>query len=162
MADQKDVIDKLKDTLDRAEQIKSSWGKVDFQNQPIIAVDAIIEKGLKKYVLIKRKFPPFKGFWALPGGIVKCGETVEAALEREVREETGLSVRIVKLVGVYSGPNRDPRGHVISICYLCEALGGELKAQSDAEEIRVCDVEEISIIHLAFDHLKMFKDANIL
>ncbi|WEU41093.1 MAG: NUDIX hydrolase [Candidatus Odinarchaeum yellowstonii] len=139
-----------------------SWDEPSFPAHPTVAVDAIILFEPGKIVLIKRRFPPFKDFWALPGGIVKYGESVEEALLREVKEETGLTVKIKKLVGVYSNPNRDPRGHVISICFLCEFSDGVLKASSDAADINVFSLEEVSSLQLAFDHLKMIIDSGVL
>jgi len=124
-----------------------------------LTVDAIIPyKG--GIVLIKRKNDPFKGYYALPGGIVEYGERVEDAAVREVKEETGLECRVKKLVGVYSDPNRDPRGHFVSICFLMEVIGGELKASSDAEDVKVFKLGDLP--KLAFDHEKMIKDAEVL
>lgn len=109
-------------------------------------------------VLIKRKNEPFKDHYALPGGFVEYGETVEEALKREMKEETGLDVRILRLVGVYSDPNRDPRGHTVSVAFLC--LGeGELKAGDDAKEVHVVPIEEAGKLPLAFDHAKILRDA---
>uniref|UniRef100_A0A7C3YCL0 NUDIX hydrolase n=1 Tax=Geoglobus ahangari TaxID=113653 RepID=A0A7C3YCL0_9EURY len=124
-----------------------------------LTVDAIIPyKG--GIVLIKRKNEPFKGYYALPGGIVEYGERVEDAVVREVREETGLECKIKKLVGVYSDPERDPRGHFVSICFLMEVVGGELRASSDAEDVKIFKLKELP--KLAFDHEKMIKDAEVL
>ena len=120
-----------------------------------LTVDAIIPyKG--KIVLIKRANEPFKGYYALPGGIVEYGESVEEALLREVEEETGLKGKIYKLVGVYSNPNRDPRGHFVSVCFVVECVG-ELKAGSDAKEVALFDLNNLP--KLAFDHEIMIKDA---
>lgn len=120
-----------------------------------LTVDAIIPyKG--KIVLIKRVNEPFKGHYALPGGIVEYGESVEEALLREVEEETGLKGKIYKLVGVYSNPNRDPRGHFVSVCFVVEGKG-KLKAGSDAKEVGLFDLYNLP--KLAFDHEKMIKDA---
>lgn len=120
-----------------------------------LTVDAIIPyKG--KIVLIKRANEPFKGYYALPGGIVEYGEKVEDALLREVEEETGLKGKIYKLVGVYSDPNRDPRGHFVSVCFVVKCKG-ELRAGSDAKEVGLFDLKNLP--KLAFDHEKMIKDA---
>ncbi|MGM0770034.1 MAG: NUDIX domain-containing protein [Halobacteriota archaeon] len=122
---------------------------------PLLTVDAVIILN-RKIVLIKRKNPPFKNNLALPGGFVELGETTEAAVIREAKEETGLSIDIIKLVGVYSEPSRDPRGHTVSVCYL--AIGhGEPRAATDAAEIALLDIKELKDI--AFDHQKMIEDA---
>ncbi|HIP25277.1 MAG TPA: NUDIX hydrolase [Archaeoglobus profundus] len=121
-----------------------------------LTVDAVIPyQG--KIVVIRRKNEPFKGYYALPGGIVEYGETVEEAVLREVKEETGLDVEIHKLVGVYSDPRRDPRGHFVSICFITIPIGGELKAGSDAKDIALFSLDNIP--KLAFDHNKMIEDA---
>lgn len=124
-------------------------------NLPKVAVDGIVLYN-KNIVLIQRKNPPFKGRYALPGGFVEYGETTESALKREVKEETGLNAEIIGLVGVYSDPNRDPRGHVISICYLALG-GGDFKADTDAESVSLFFIDNIP--ELAFDHNQMINDA---
>lgn len=109
-------------------------------------------------VLVKRSFDPYKDYWALPGGIVEYGETIEVAVIREAKEETGLDVKIEKLVGVYSDPNRDPRGHFVSVCFLCVPVGGALTTSVETKEVRIFSKEEIKSIRLAFDHKKILKD----
>lgn len=89
--------------------------------RPSLAVDGIVVFG-SKIVLIKRAKEPFAGMYALPGGFVEYGETVEKAVIREVLEETGLITRMDSLIGVYSSPQRDPRGHTISIAYLLKVV----------------------------------------
>ncbi|ACJ16728.1 ADP-ribose pyrophosphatase [Thermococcus onnurineus NA1] len=109
-------------------------------------------------VLIKRKHEPFKDHFALPGGFVEYGEPVEDAAVREAKEETGLDVRLLRLIGVYSDPNRDPRGHTVTVAFL--ALGtGELKAGDDAKDVMVVPIDEVNEIPLAFDHEKILRDA---
>src|SRR3972149_6001105 len=122
---------------------------------PLLTVDAVIIHR-RKIVLVRRKNPPFKDVFALPGGFVEIGETVEKAAIRESKEETGLDIEIIKLIGVYSDPNRDPRGHTVSICYLAKG-SGNLKAGSDAKETGLFGLNEIP--ELAFDHNKIIKDA---
>lgn len=123
-----------------------------------LTVDAIIPyQG--KIVLIRRMNDPFKGYYALPGGIVEYGERVEDAVLREVEEETGLKGKIHGLVGVYSDPNRDPRGHFVSVCFVVLPAGGELKAGSDAKEVALFSPNNLP--ELAFDHEKMVKDAEV-
>jgi 8-oxo-dGTP diphosphatase len=123
---------------------------------PSVAVDAIIERD-DSIPLIKRKNKPFKGSWALPGGFVNYGEKVEDALIREVLEETGLKVETMKFHNVYSEPGRDPRGHVISICYIA-SRSGDVKAGDDAAEARFFSSEELDSVALAFDHSRILKD----
>jgi len=122
---------------------------------PLLAVDAIIynEKGI---VLIKRKNPPFEDKWALPGGFLEYGETVEDAVIREVEEETGLNTKVERLLGVYSKPNRDPRGHIVSIVFVCREIGGKLNASSDARDVKRFEID--SIPELAFDHNEIIGD----
>ncbi|AEH61515.1 NUDIX hydrolase [Methanosalsum zhilinae DSM 4017] len=122
---------------------------------PKLTVDAVIILN-RKIVLIKRKNPPFKDKYALPGGFVEVGETVEDAVVREALEETGLCVNILKLIGVYSDPSRDPRGHTVSVSYLTEAEGIP-QAGSDAEETGLFSVDELP--DLAFDHSRIIDDA---
>jgi 8-oxo-dGTP diphosphatase len=122
---------------------------------PLLTVDALIIHK-RKLVLVKRKNPPYQGCFALPGGFVEVGETVEAAVAREAKEETGLDIEIIKLQGVYSDPSRDPRGHTVSICYIAKG-SGMLKAGSDAKDTGLFDLNEIP--KLAFDHNKIIENA---
>ncbi|ADI74004.1 NUDIX hydrolase [Methanohalobium evestigatum Z-7303] len=122
---------------------------------PKLTVDAVtILNG--KIVLVKRKNPPYQGKFALPGGFVEIGETTENAVKRELKEETGLSGEIVKLLGVYSDPDRDPRGHTVSVCYLLIGKGVPV-ADTDAKDIEVFDITKIP--ELAFDHNKIINQA---
>ncbi len=123
---------------------------------PRLTVDGVIIKN-KKILLIRRKNEPFKGKWALPGGFVDYGERVEDAVIREIKEETGLDTEIEKLLGVYSDPARDPRGHTISIVYLLSPKKGIAKGGDDAAEAKFFDIEHLP--SLAFDHEKIIKDA---
>ena len=95
----------------------------------------------------------------MPGGFVEYGETVESAAMRETKEETGLDVDLIRLVGVYSNPRRDPRGHIVSVCFLCHKVGGTLRADTDAAEVKCFDFDKISTIELAFDHRIILEDA---
>jgi len=115
--------------------------------RPVAADALIVREG--KIVLVKRGREPFEGKWALPGGFVDSGESVEEACVREAKEETGLDVRVKELVGVFSNPRRDPRG-TVGIAFLCEAMGGEMKGGDDAREAAWFPLEELP--ELAFDH----------
>lgn len=123
---------------------------------PKITVDGAIIKN-DKILLIKRKNDPFKGKWALPGGFVEYGEKVEDAVIREVYEETGLKTKIKKIIGVYSDPNRDPRGHTITIVYLLDIIGGDLKSNDDASDAKFFNFKELP--DLSFDHNIIIKDS---
>ena len=127
--------------------------------RPSITVDAVITAEDRKLVFIRRKNPPFQGLWALTGGYVEYGETLEEALMREVKEETGLVVEIKNIVGVYSDPERDPRGHTITVCFLTKKIGGNLRANSDASDVNCFSPQEALELDLAFDHKKILKDA---
>lgn len=125
------------------------------QRQPWVTVDGLVlQEG--KLVAVIRRNPPFQGMPALPGGFVELGETVEAAAVREVHEETGLETRIVRLVGVYSDPHRDPRGHTVTVAYALERIGGELRAGSDARELALLDPDALP--PMAFDHTQIVAD----
>ncbi len=117
---------------------------------PVLTVDAVIVDGARGVLLIRRGHPPFEGTWALPGGFVEVGETCEQACRREAREETGLEVEVVSLLGVFSDPRRDPRGHTVSAVYLCRSQGGEPAGGDDACEARF--FADLSGVELAFDH----------
>lgn len=122
---------------------------------PKLMVDVIIpsEDGI---VLIRRGSEPFERQWALSGGFVEVGETVEEAAVRETAEETGLVVEVARLIGVYSDPERDPRGHNVSVAFLAHVVGGDLAAASDAAEVSVLDPDSVE---LAFDHRRIVADA---
>jgi 8-oxo-dGTP diphosphatase len=122
---------------------------------PKLTVDGAILKE-DKILLIKRKNEPFKDKWALPGGFVEYGEKVEDAVIREVFEETGLKTTINKIFEVYSDPDRDPRGHTISIIYLLDISSGELKANDDASDAKFFNVKELP--ELSFDHYQIIED----
>lgn len=109
-------------------------------------------------MLIQRQNPPFRDQWALPGGFVEVGETVEHAAVREGQEETGLDVELRGLVGVFSDPGRDPRGHTVSVCYT--AIGrGTLNASSDARDAGLFDPDHLP--PLAFDHEHIIRSARL-
>ena len=127
--------------------------------KPSLTVDIIIINENNDFILIKRKNEPFKNHWAIPGGFVDYGETVENAAIREAKEETSIDVKIKKLLGVYSNPNRDPRGHTVSIVYIANGDFNELSPSSDAKDGKIYSFEDISSLNLAFDHEKILKDA---
>ena len=124
---------------------------------PALTVDIIIELRDRPdvpIVLIRRKNPPHG--WALPGGFVDVGEAVEHAAVREAEEETALRVTLKMLLGCYSDPARDPRGHTASVVYVAEAEG-EPRAQDDAAGVAMFSPEALPD-PLVFDHARMLRD----
>ena len=113
----------------------------------------IIENG--RVVLVKRAQPPIQGQWTIPGGVLEVGERVREAAERETREETGLIVEPRNLLGVYERVALDDEGrvqyHYVLIDFLCSPVGGELRAGSDAADVRWFTREELPPLKLAVD-----------
>jgi mutator protein MutT len=120
---------------------------------PTPTVDAIIQDKDNRILLIKRKNDPFKDHLALPGGFVDYGETVEDSIKREIKEETSLTIEPIEILGVYSNPKRDPRGHIMSTVFICLNLeDNPAKAGDDAKQLCWIDLEYVSSNQLAFDH----------
>jgi 8-oxo-dGTP diphosphatase len=124
---------------------------------PWLAADAVVFDAAGAVLLIRRKYPPFQGQFALPGGFVEIGETTEAAALRELKEETGLEASSPRLVGVYSDPARDPRGHTVGIAYLVQAESYDIRAGDDAADAQF--VSNWQQEPLAFDHRQIVADA---
>ena len=124
---------------------------------PLLAADALIElvdiPG-RPIVLIERKNPPFG--WAIPGGFVDVGETVETTAVREALEEVSLHVTLRELLGIYSSPKRDPRGHTVTAIYIAEAKGQPVAAD-DAKSVGVFMLDQLPS-PLAFDHEMVLQD----
>ena len=124
---------------------------------PLLTVDIIIElldRPGRPIILIERRHPPHG--WALPGGFVDVGEALEQAAVREAKEETCLHVTLKTLLGCYSAPDRDERGHTVSVVYVAEAAG-EARAADDAKNLGFFQVDAISE-QLAFDHALILQD----
>lgn len=123
---------------------------------PALTVDTIIamrDRPGAPVVLIERRYEPLG--WALPGGFVDIGETVEQAAVREAREETGLAVTLGTLLGVYSDPARDARGHTVSVVFTAAAVGTPVAA----DDARAVDIFSLDALPpLAFDHRKILDD----
>jgi 8-oxo-dGTP diphosphatase len=136
----------------------------EFPEHPFVGVGAIIiepdlpsgqGKDNARVVLVKRAHPPIQGHWSIPGGVLEVGELVREAAVREAREETGLIVEPGELLGVYDRVLRDAEKrvqyHYVLIDFLCRAVGGELRADSDAAEVRWFTREELRALNLAED-----------
>ncbi len=130
---------------------------VDFQwySNPAPTVDVVLQVGDRGVVLVRRRNPP-QG-WALPGGFVDRGESVEEAAKREIREETGAEVDLEGLLGVYSHPDRDPRKHTLSLVFTSRLSDStELRPGDDAGQIGIFSFSELP--ELAFDHARILQD----
>jgi 8-oxo-dGTP diphosphatase len=128
---------------------------------PALTTDCVIFDRDGRVLLIRRKYEPFKGGYALPGGFVDIGETIEEACRREVSEEAGITIGALLLIGVYSDPDRDPRGHTASVAFLAHIPDGMApKAGDDAAAVEwVADWRKKK---LAFDHAQILADAENL
>ena len=126
---------------------------------PYLTVDVIIEfeseTGDAGVVLIERKNPPYG--WALPGGFVDYGETLEAAAVREAREETSLEVELIRQFHAYSDPGRDARQHNVTVVFVAKPIGGVLEARDDAGRTGVFSKNSLPS-EIAFDHADILSD----
>ncbi|TVP41133.1 NUDIX domain-containing protein [Candidatus Nitrosocosmicus arcticus] len=135
-------------------------GKQQHKN-PIPTVDTIIEKD-SQVLLIERKKDPFKEELVFPGGFINEGERVEDAAVREVKEETSLDIELDHILGVYSDPTRDPRGHMMSTVFIGKISDKSDKkepmAGDDAAAIKWVDLETVEDESFGFDHKKILMD----
>jgi ADP-ribose pyrophosphatase YjhB (NUDIX family) len=134
--------------------------KREFPELPLVGVGAIVIDG-DRVLLAKRAHPPIQGQWSIPGGVLEVGEFVREAAIREAREETGLIVEPGDLLGVYDRILRDPdqrvQYHYVLIDFLCRPVGGELRAASDAAEVRWFMREQLPALQLAEDTLEVIQ-----
>ena len=135
------------------------WGDNIKYKIPSLTVDIFIFNENHEFILIQRKNDPFKNSWALPGGFVDYGETTEDAAIREAKEETSIDVEIIRLLNVYSDPDRDPRRHTVSVTYLARGNFDDANADDDAKDIRVCSFDDLKELNIAFDHMTILEDA---
>ena len=135
-------------------QCPKCWNELEIYQNPIPTVDIIIEVGSKGIILIRRKNPP--PGWAIPGGFVDYGESLETAAVREAREETNLDVELISQFHTYSDPARDPRHHTISTVYVARGQGTPRQGD-DAAEIGIFNESNLPE-EIAFDHRSILKD----
>jgi 8-oxo-dGTP diphosphatase len=128
---------------------------------PQLTTDCVIFDPAGCVLLVRRKHEPFAGSHALPGGFVEMGETVEGACRREVREETGIEVDDLCLVGVYSDPKRDPRGHMVSVTY-ATVLPSTVSPRAGSDAASAEWVKDWRRVALAFDHAQILADAEAM
>jgi len=128
---------------------------------PALTTDCVILDPDGRVLLIRRGHRPFAGSYALPGGFVEIGETVEQACRREAGEETGIEVGPLRLVGVYSDPARDPRGHTVSIVF-GTVLPQAIAPRSGSDAAGAKWVADWRQRELAFDHRQILADADAL
>jgi 8-oxo-dGTP diphosphatase len=119
---------------------------------PRLTVDSWVRDRRGRVLLVQRARPPFTGRWGLPGGFCEWKERTEACCARETLEETGLTVRVGELRGVYSRPDRDPRGHNVTVLYAARPVRGRAKGGDDAADARWFTPAEIRRLKFAFDH----------
>lgn len=128
--------------------------KREYPEVPFVGVGAVIVQD-GRVLLIRRGQAPLLGEWSLPGGVLECGETLREATVREAREETGLGVETVEMLGVYERVIRSDDGrvryHYVLIDFLCRPTAGELKAGSDAADVRWFTPDELPALNLAYD-----------
>lgn len=127
---------------------------------PYLSVDGIVEMDEKHIIIIERKYPPL-GF-AIPGGFVDYGESTENAIMREMREELSIRTGVRRLLGVYSNPDRDKRGHIVTVAYVLYALEKNPKAADDAKSVHIMDHSSAMDLNfegrLVADHGKILMD----
>lgn len=127
--------------------------------QPALTVDCVVFDADGRLLLIRRGRPPFKGCYALPGGFVEYGERLEDAAARELAEETGVHAAPERLIGVYSDPARDPRGHVVSAAFLFRLPPGPHEARGGDDAASAEFRRDWRDLDLAFDHADILNDA---
>ena len=126
----------------------------DTPKTPLLCVDVIVDMGAGLVLMVERKNTPHG--WALPGGFVDIGESVEEAALREIKEETGLNVELIRQFHVYSNPDRDVRGHTASVVFLARGWG-KPRAGSDAKAVDA--FHEMNLPpEVAFDHRQILRD----
>ena len=145
----------------RREIMKSTRKGWEFKKlrNPYPVVDAIVEKN-GKIVLIEKDRGPYAGMLGLPGGFIEWGETAEQAVVREAKEETGLRIKAIEILGVYSRPTRDVRGHLMTVVFAARLLGGKLRGRDDVAKARWFHLKKIpwKKFNRTSDHPQIIRD----
>ncbi|MHA2288741.1 MAG: NUDIX domain-containing protein [Promethearchaeota archaeon] len=139
--------------------------RIQFRKPDIaLTVDAIIEDQMGNVVLIKRKYPPFQNYFALPGGFIKEGEKPTEAVIREVKEETNLDITVESKLGVYNREGRDPRGNIHTTAYKCRIIGdtSNMRGGDDSKKAELIPLDQLNTLELAFDHKEILRDAKLV
>jgi 8-oxo-dGTP diphosphatase len=123
-----------------------------------VAIDGVVETN-RTVLLLKREIAPFVGYWVLPGGAVRNSERLVDGVKREVKEETGLKVKVVKYIGYYDNPKRDSRKRVITHAFICEPVVGKLKGSFEGRKLKWFKKLPKK---MGFDHRKIIKDSGVL
>lgn len=123
----------------------------------LVAADCIILND-NKVLLMKRSYEPFKGKFEFPGGFMEIGETIEQVCVREAKEETGLDVELVEILGVYTRRGRDPRAQTVGVAFICKTKSSDFKISEEATEANWFDLDKIDTANLGFDHGKIIED----
>lgn len=134
--------------------------KSDTPKTPYLAIDCVILNDKNEVLLIKKTHNLFKDHWAIPGGHVEYGETVESAVAREVKEEVGLTIDNPSLFGVYSDPSRDPRYHLVAILYIVRNFKGDIKGNYESSEQIFFKLDQLPEKIVA-DHRTMLNDVSV-
>ena len=119
-----------------------------YPDRPFVGVGAVVVNGAGRVLLVKRRFEPLAGQWSLPGGAVDVGETLEACIRRELREETGLDVEVGPVIEVFDRIMHDDEGrvqyHYVLVDYVCRPSGGTLTAASDVSDVAWVETGELA------------------
>lgn len=141
----------------------------EYPERPVVGVGGVIIEG-ERAVLIRRGSEPLRGEWSIPGGSLEIGETLQEGVARELREETGIEVRVLDLIEVFdriyteNGPTaakdtRKPRFHYVIADYLCERVGGQPRAGSDVTDLAFAREDELVKFHLTETATRVLKKA---
>ena len=132
------------------------WNEM-WKTKPIPASDCVVIRK-NSVLLTRRAWSPYSGWWCLPGGLMEVGETIEKTALREIKEETGITGKIISLVGLYSGPKRDPRGTTLTVCYLVKFVRQGKKLDEEVTDMKFFPFDKLPK-DIGFDHKKMIRDA---